>query len=99
MRIRLHVVVDIEDESIVDEVKKDIQKIYKSFSFSPSREQPSLRNCLEFYGTADINQEEIEHLLSQLNNDWEGEIEDCCAYGFNTKMFHSHVYYLQFQIL
>ncbi|MGM9946962.1 hypothetical protein [Floccifex sp.] len=99
MRVRLYVVVDIEDESIVNEVKKEIQSICDSFSFSPCREQPSLRNCMEFYGSADIHQENIENILSQLNNDWEGEIDDCCAYGFNTKMFHPHVYYLQFQIL
>ena len=55
------------------------------------------RNCLEFYGSATLDSNEIESLLSQLNNDWDGENDDCQAYSFNTTMFHPNVYYLQFQ--
>ena len=99
MRTRLYVVVDREDETVVDEVKDSIHSICSAFSFSPSREQPTLRDCLDFYGTAEISDEEIDTLLKFLNNDWDGEREDCSAYGFNTKMFHPRVYYIQFQIM
>ncbi len=99
MLIRLYTVVDREDENVVNEVKEAIQNICPKFSFSPSREQPQLANCLDFYGTANnVSNEELEILLNTLNNDWDGELDDCSAYGFNTKMFHPRVYYLQFQI-
>ncbi len=95
MKFRLYVVVDREDENIVEEVKSELLKFDSSLSFSPSREQPSLAGCLEFYCTG---HGDVDSLLEVLNNDWDGDSEDCSAYGFNTKMFHPHVYYLQFQI-
>ena len=98
MIVRLYTVVDREDETVVEEVKEAIRNIEPAFSFSPSREQPSLAGCFEFYGTADLSSEKIQNLLAILNNDWDGDQQDCCAYGFNTKMFHPRVYYLQFQI-
>lgn len=97
MKIRLHVVVDKEDEAIVQLVEEELLRLHSDFSFSPSRLQPSLAGCMEFYATGEIEEEKIETLLSQLNNDWDGEMEDCQAYGFNTTMFHPNVYYLQFQ--
>ena len=96
MRVRLHVVVE-GDEIASQNVKESIHKIEEKFSFSPTREQPSLQRCVEFYASADLQQEEIKALKEQLNNDWEGEEDDCCAYGFNTKMFHPDVYYLQIE--
>ena len=47
--------------------------------------------------TSDLSEDEIDDLLSKLNNDWDGESDDCQAYSFNTTMFHPNVYYLQFQ--
>ena len=46
----------------------------------------------------ELEKEQAETLRQTLNNDWDGEFDDCDAYGFNTIMFHPHVYYLQFQI-
>lgn len=97
MKIRLHVVVDKEDEKVVDIVQEALHELCPSMSYSPSRLQPSLAGCMEFYATNDLEDEEIEELLSKLNNDWEGQKDDCQAYGFNTIMFHPNVYYLQFQ--
>lgn len=99
MRIRLHVVIDQESESLENEIKGQLWEKCSTFSFSPSRSQPSLRDCLEFYGTAELDQKQIEDLLAELNNDWDQEEEDYEAYGFNTQMFHPHVYYLHLQIL
>ena len=99
MRIRLHVVIDQESESLENEIKGQLWEKCSTFSFSPSRPQPSVRDCLEFYGTAELDQKQIEDLLAELNNDWDQEEEDYEAYGFNTQMFHPHVYYLHFQIL
>ena len=45
----------------------------------------------------ELEENEIDDLLSKLNNDWDGEKDDCQAYSFNTTMFHPNVYYLQFQ--
>ena len=98
MKFRLYVVVDREDENIVDEVKVILSKFNSSLSFSPSREQPNLAGCFEFYGTGQGSEDDIQSLIEKLNNDWDGEMNDCSAYGFNTTMFHPHVYYLQFQI-
>ncbi|MCF0106351.1 MAG: hypothetical protein HUJ53_06275 [Holdemanella sp.] len=98
MLVRLYVVVDQESEELVDEVKRTISDKGFKISFSPCREQPTLAGCFEFYGTAEMNDEEIDKLLAYLNNDWDGDRDNCSSYGFNTKMFHPNVYYIQFQI-
>ncbi len=98
MLVRLHVVVDTEEKSIEEEIKEELLSYCPSMSFSPSREQPSLMHCIEFYTTAQMEKEQAEHLRQKLNNDWDGDFDDCDAYGFNTIMFHPHVYYIQFQI-
>lgn len=98
MIVRLHVVVDDESSQVIEDVCFALTSITTAFSLSPTRPQPSLANCSEFYGTADMEMNEIMEILEKLNNDWDGDAYDCSAYGFNTKMFHPHVYYLQFQI-
>ena len=98
MLARVHVVVTPEDEKVVEEVIEALREIESKFSYSPWREQPSLANCLEFFGTANLNDEEIDNFLAKINNDLDGERDDCSAYSFNTKMFHKNVYYIQFQI-
>lgn len=98
MLVRLHVVIDTEEEAMETEVKAQLLELCPTLSFSPSRPQPSLSNCQEFYATAHLDQEQAQTLRLSLNNDWDGEEDDCDAYGFNTCMFHSHVYYIQFQI-
>ena len=45
-----------------------------------------------------LPENEIQSLLDKLNDDWEGEMEDCICYGFNTKMFHELVYCLEFTL-
>lgn len=99
MLVRLHVVIDKEDEDIEKRVKDKLSFLCAKFSYSPSREQPSLNGCIEWYATADLNDQEINDLLDVLNNDWDGDHYDCDAYGFNTKMFDENVYYLQFQTI
>ena len=99
MLVRLHVVIDKEDETLEQDIKKELCHLCDKLTFSPSRLQPTLNGCLEWYATADLTNAEIEFLLSQLNNDWDGDPQDCEAYGFNTKMFHENVYYLQFQTI
>lgn len=70
MKIRLHVVVDKEDDAVVEVVQKALNEICSKMSYSPSRLQPSLAGCMEFYATSDLNEDEIDDLLSKLNNDW-----------------------------
>ena len=94
MRIRLHVVIHSEEASIEHRVKEELLTYCSSLSFSPSREQPSLNHCMEWFGTADVTEAEFSKLLS-LNNDWDIYDGGYSAYGFNTKMFDSSVYYLQ----
>lgn len=88
MKIRLHVVVDKEDDAIVELVQNALNEICSKMSYSPSRLQPSLAGCMEFYATSELEENEIDDLLSKLNNDWDGEKDDCQAYSFNTTMFH-----------
>ena len=57
-----------------------------------------LKGHSEFYCTFKIYENEIQSLLDKLNDDWEGEMEDCICYGFNTKMFHELVYCLEFTL-
>lgn len=98
MKVCLYVVVDEENDSLVEKVQREICELVPSFSFSPARQQPSLAHCYEFYATTKLGKEEISLLLEQLNNDWDQEEDVYSAYGFNTTMFDSHVYYLQLSI-
>lgn len=96
MKSRLHVVVEGSEET-AENLKQKLSQLQNKLSYSPTREQPSLFNCYEFFCTADLTQEEIDTLKASLNNDWEGEEDDCSAYGFNTIMFDPCMYYVQFQ--
>ena len=96
MLMRLHVVVQGNEET-AEQMKVKLSKLQDKLSYSPSREQPSLFNCYEFFCTAELEQSEIDTLKAQLNNDWEGEEDDCSAYGFNTKMYDPDMYYIQLQ--
>ena len=46
MKIRLHVVVDKEDDVIVELVQNALNEICSKMSYSPSRLQPSLAVCM-----------------------------------------------------
>lgn len=67
---------------------------YVPLNFSPIREQPELNECLEFRATAKVTDEQKQILIDNLDNDWEEADGAYWAYGFNTKMFNSTVYYL-----
>ena len=98
MFARLHVIVSSEDDKEIQMIKDLLLDINPNFSISPSREYDGLKGHSEFYITCDITKEEVQPLLDQLNNDWDGEMDDCICYGFNTKMFHELVYYLGFTL-
>jgi len=98
MFARLHVVISSENEKDEQIVKKELLNINPSFSISPSRPYPLKKDHNEFYITFQIKEDDIQSLLNQLNNDWDGEMESCSCYGFNTKMFHPLVYCLEFDI-
>lgn len=66
MKIRLHVVVDKEDDAVVEVVQNALNEICSKMSYSPSRLQPSLAGCMEFYATSDLSEDEIDDLLSKL---------------------------------
>lgn len=96
MKMRLHVVVE-GTEQVAEDLKVKLTQLQENLSYSPTREQPSLNNCCEFFCTADLTLDEIIALKSQLNNDWEGVEDDCDAYGFNTQMYDPCMYYVQIQ--
>ena len=43
------------------------------------------KDAVEFFATCQITKKKAQEVLDQLNNDWDGEVDDCIAYGFNTK--------------
>lgn len=98
MLARLHVILASEDEADYQKVRDELYNINSDFSISPSREYMGLKGHSEFYITCDLQKNQVQPLLDQLNNDWDGEIDDCICYGFNTKMFDSLVYYLGFTL-
>lgn len=98
MLARLHVIVSSEIDKDINTVKQILLQINPKFSISPARDYQGLKGYSEFYCTFKIHENEIQSLLDKLNNDWEGEREDCICYGFNTKMFHELVYYLEFTL-
>lgn len=96
MLARLHVIISSEKDTDYQKVKEELLNINPQFSISPSREYAGLKGHSEFYITCDLHENEVQPLLDQLNNDWDGEMDDCICYGFNTKMFDEMVYYLGF---
>lgn len=98
MLARLYIIVSSEDVNDEMKIKEELLQICPTFSMSASRSCPHVKNAIDFYITADLKEEDVLPLLNQLNNDWDGEIDQCCAYGFNTKMFNPLVYYLDFTL-
>lgn len=96
MLARLHVVISSEQDKDYQQVKEKLLDINPDFSISPNRPYQSIKDHSEFYITVDLNPDEVQPLLDKLNNDWEGEMDDCDCYGFNTKMFDELVYCLEF---
>ncbi|WP_323089183.1 hypothetical protein [Allobaculum sp. JKK-2023] len=95
--VSLHVVVSSLDDTTVQIVQDQLKTFVPDFSFSPMREQPSLQDCIEFYASADVTQEQRQLLIDSLDNDWDKDEDDDTywAYGFNTKTFNPLVYYMQ----
>ncbi|MGM9960080.1 MAG: hypothetical protein ACI32F_02065 [Allobaculum sp.] len=98
-KLMMRVVVQTEKEDQVTEVQQELQKLVPALSFSPTREEASLDGCLEFYATGKVDENERTLLVDTLDNDWDYDDEDDVywAYGFNTKMFDSRVYYLELE--
>lgn len=67
------------------------------FLYFTIKEYADIKDHSECYITCDLKEEQILPLLQQLNNDWDGDKDDCICYGFNTKMFDPLVYSLSFQ--
>ena len=94
----LYVVISSSKEEDYQKVKEELLEIYPDFSVSPYKESQMEKDAVEFFATCQITKEQAQEVLGQLNNDWDGEVDDCIAYGFNTKMFDSLVYHLNFQL-
>lgn len=94
----LYVVLSSSKEEDYQKVKEELLGIYPDFSVSPYKESQMEKDAVEFFATYQITKEKAQEVLGQLNNDWDGEVDDCIAYGFNTKMFDSLVYHLNFQL-
>ena len=98
MLARLYVIISSEEDKDYKTIKDLLLQICPQFCISPMREYAGLKNHSEFYITCDFSEDEVQPFLDHLNNDWDGEKDDCICYGFNTKMFHKLVYYLEFQL-
>lgn len=98
MLARLYVIVSSTDKNDEEAVKNHFLEICPDFSISASRECPHVKNAIDFYITMDINEDDVPYLLDKLNNDWDGENDQCSCYGFNTKMFNPLIYYLDFTL-
>ena len=99
MNVKAYIVVDSMDESVIADVQKQMASFGVEFQYSPYREQNSLNHCVEFYGTAHCQKEKFYQLAQQLNAFWSEEQDSYEDYGFNTKMFHPHIYYLLLELL
>ena len=71
MKIRLHVVVDKEDDAIVELVQNALNEICSKMSYSPSRLQPSLAGCMEFYATSELEENEIDDAIKSFSQIWQ----------------------------
>lgn len=98
MIARLYIIISSTNESDEIQIKNKLLNICPAFSMSVSRECPHVKNAIDFYVTADLKEEDVKPILDQLNNDWDGDYDQCTCYGFNTKMFDPLVYYLDFTL-
>lgn len=94
----LYVVIESEKEEDYQRIKDKLLQVNQDFSVSPCKESAMAAHAVEFYVTFQSDEQQTKEILEQLNNDWDGEYDDCIAYGFNTRMFDSLVYYLAFQL-
>jgi len=92
------VIISSEKEADYENVKNKLLEMNSQFSISTARPYARIKDHSEFYITCDLSKDEVQPLLDLLNNDWEGEQDDCICYGFNTKMFHPLVYCLEFTL-
>ena len=97
MNLKAYVVVDSLERQVIEEVQKAMASLGVSFHFSPTRNQDTLNQCTEFYATTNCKKEDFDCLIPQLNLYWEIGEDYYQDYGFNTKMFHSHVYFLSIE--
>lgn len=93
---RLYVIIASTSEEDCETIKQKLTSIHSGFSYSPSRNYPAMKGHSDFFATCDLSEDEVQPLLDKLNNDWDGEKDDCICYGFNTKMFDPLVYFLEF---
>ena len=91
----------LQDKRTMKEYRNEIKSFYGT-SYTDfvgdnykNKYKPKVKDLLNSY---DQVIRLIDRNLDQLNNDWDGEVDDCIAYGFNTKMFDSLVYHLNFQL-
>ena len=96
MKALLYIVVK-GNEQTVQHIQEILRSRIQSVSFSPYREQASLKDCIEMNATFSIEQDEVDALLQFLDNDWDGEKDDCTCYGFNTKPFDPSIYFMRFE--
>lgn len=90
----LYCVVDSLERQRIEDVQSALSKL-GHFHFSPVRKQDSLIDCSEFYATIQCDEKTWESLIPQLNTYWSINDETWMDYGYNTPMFHPHVYYLE----
>lgn len=98
MLARLYVIIASEKQEDYQKIKDLLLQIKPDFSISPYREYAGKKGCSEFFVTGNLDDAQVQPLLDQLNNDWDGNKDDCSCYGFNTKMFHELVDYLEFTL-
>lgn len=90
------------DEKTAAQALEKLRKDVPSLSCTPFREEPSLEDCLEVLGTATVDEQTKEKVLSTWDNDWDSNedrdgSEQYWAYAFNTKMFDPILYYLELE--
>lgn len=99
MNLKAYIVLHTLDEKEIVQVQEKMSSLGVQFQFSPYRSQQSLHQCVEFYGSAQCDQQQFEQLIPKLNAFWNVDQEYYEDYGFNTKMFDERVYYLSIETL
>lgn len=99
MKLKAYVVVDTTDSYIIQEIQTQMSKFGIEFQCSPVRPQESLDHCVEYHASADCTEDQWKALPAQLNEFWTDAQDSYEDYGYNTKMFHPHVYFLSLETM
>ena len=75
----------VQKKKINTKVKKELLESILIFQYLLTKNHKWKKMLLNSLRHCQITKEKAQEVLGQLNNDWDGEVDDCIAYGLIQK--------------